>query len=89
VETFATNTDINIIISDTGCGIDPENLNKLFTPFYTTRPIGSGKGMGLAACYGIIKLHDGSISITSELNVGSVITIKLPLITAPDSVENS
>ncbi len=89
VETFATSTNINIIISDTGCGIDPENLNKLFTPFYTTRPVGSGKGMGLAACYGIIKLHAGTISVTSELNEGTIITIELPLTSTPESVENS
>ena len=70
---------ITIEIKDTGVGIPPENLNKLFTPFFTTKPIGKGTGLGLAIVYGIIKMHRGQISASSKLNKGTTFTITLPI----------
>ncbi len=65
-------------ISDNGCGFKPENMEKAFLPFFTTKPVGQGTGLGLSTVYGIIKGLGGDIELTSELNVGSVFTIRLP-----------
>jgi two-component system NtrC family sensor kinase len=70
---------VTVEIEDTGIGIPPENLNKLFTPFFTTKPIGKGTGLGLAIIYGIIKMHRGQIMVSSELNKGTRFTIQLPI----------
>ena len=65
--------------ADTGVGISAENYPKLFTPFFTTKPMGKGTGLGLAIMYGIIKLHRGQINIHSEVGVGTRVTIQLPI----------
>ncbi len=70
---------IEIQISDTGKGIPPENLGKLFTPFFTTKPIGKGTGLGLSIAYGIIKMHQGQISVQSPGGKGTTFTIVLPV----------
>jgi two-component system NtrC family sensor kinase len=69
---------IKIAFEDTGCGIPEANLSKIFTPFFTTKPIGRGTGLGLAIVYGIIKMHRGQIYVESEVGVGSTFTITLP-----------
>lgn len=84
VETEATDTDIVIRISDTGVGIPPENLPRLFNPFFTTKPVGKGTGLGLAISYGIIKKHKGRIDVTSEVGRGTTFTVCLPLASEPD-----
>ncbi len=66
-------------IIDTGCGIPNENMNKLFTPFFTTKKMGRGTGLGLAISYGIIKMHKGDIRAKSSINHGTTFTIKLPV----------
>jgi len=68
-----------IIISDTGRGIPGDIAGKIFEPFFTTKDAIKGVGLGLSTAYGIIKKHKGDISVKSELNVGSIFTIKLPL----------
>ncbi|MCB9209918.1 MAG: GHKL domain-containing protein [Ignavibacteriales bacterium] len=73
------NHNLNLEFTDTGSGIDNENLNKLFTPFFTTKKIGKGTGLGLAISYGIVKMHRGSIKVKSEKNKGSVFTVQLPI----------
>lgn len=70
---------VTLEVSDNGMGIAPENLSKLFTPFFTTKPIGIGTGLGLAIIYGIIKLHRGQINVRSELEKGTTFTINLPV----------
>jgi two-component system NtrC family sensor kinase len=70
---------VTLEVSDNGMGIAPENLSKLFTPFFTTKPIGIGTGLGLAIIYGIIKLHRGQINVRSELEKGTTFTINLPI----------
>jgi signal transduction histidine kinase/ferredoxin len=69
---------VEISIQDTGCGISEENLARLFTPFFTTKPIGRGTGLGLAISYGIVKMHRGSIDVQSEVGVGTTFIIRLP-----------
>jgi len=70
---------VAIVFQDTGCGIPEENLSKIFTPFFTTKPIGKGTGLGLAIVYGIIKMHRGQIYVESEVGAGSTFTITLPV----------
>ncbi|MCK7522496.1 MAG: ATP-binding protein [Ignavibacteriales bacterium] len=60
-----------IEISDTGNGIPKENHSKVFTPFFTTKNIGKGTGLGLAISYGIIKMHKGNITFTTEIGKGT------------------
>jgi two-component system NtrC family sensor kinase len=81
---------VSIVFQDTGCGIPEENLSKIFTPFFTTKPIGKGTGLGLAIVYGIIKMHRGQIYVESEVGVGSTFTITLPIKlpgTGPESAQ--
>ncbi|MBE0409151.1 MAG: cache domain-containing protein [Anaerolineales bacterium] len=70
---------ITIEIEDTGVGIPADKLSLLFKPFYTTKPLGKGTGLGLAIVYGIIKLHRGQITVSSEVSKGTTFTIQLPI----------
>ena len=70
---------VEIVIADTGCGIPEENLGKLFTPFFTTKPVGKGTGLGLSIVYGIIKMHRGQIGVKSEPGRGTAFTVTLPV----------
>jgi two-component system NtrC family sensor kinase len=69
---------VQIIIRDTGGGIAPENLPKIFAPFFTTKPEGKGTGLGLAICHGIIQRLGGEITVESTLGQGAAFTITLP-----------
>lgn len=85
IETKRLNDNIEISISDTGKGIEKENLAKLFEPFYTTKRTEeadsefSGTGLGLSVSYGIVKRHGGTIEVKSKMNKGTTFTVKLPL----------
>ena len=70
---------ISIAISDTGCGMTPEQMEKIFFPFYTTKQVGKGTGLGLSVSYGIIKGLGGRIEVSSEVGKGSTFEIFLPL----------
>ncbi len=65
-------------ISDTGCGIEKGNENKVFTPFFTTKKIGKGTGLGLAITYGIVKMHKGEIYFRNAPGEGTLFTVKIP-----------
>ena len=67
---------IAISISDTGAGISPENIKKIFNPFFTTKARGTGLGMAIA--YNIIKAHQGTIEVESKKNKGTTFTVKIP-----------
>jgi len=66
-------------VEDTGVGIPRGNLPLIFDPFFTTKEVGKGTGLGLSLTYDIIKRHGGTISVTSEVDVGTKFTIRLPL----------
>lgn len=68
-----------ITITDNGCGMDAETLSKIFVPFYTTKPVGKGTGMGLAIAYGIVQDHGGEIQAESTQGKGTCFTITLPV----------
>jgi two-component system NtrC family sensor kinase len=70
---------VNISVADNGCGIDPKILDKIFLPFFTTKPVGQGTGLGLSTIYGIVERLGGHILVDSEENVGTVFTVCLPL----------
>lgn len=69
---------VEIRIADTGCGIPAGDIDRVFDPFYTTKPEGQGTGLGLSIAYGIITKHRGTIAIASEPGRGTVVTISLP-----------
>jgi two-component system, NtrC family, sensor kinase len=70
---------IRIVFADDGPGIPPENLGKLFTPFFTTKEVGKGTGLGLSICHGIIAEHGGRIYASSEPGNGATFIIELPI----------
>ena len=86
IRTFELNHNIVIEIRDTGCGIPPEHIKQIFTPFYTSKPVGQGTGLGLSISHDIIVQHNGRIEVSSKPGVGSCFSIYLP-IPDPNSYE--
>jgi two-component system NtrC family sensor kinase len=70
---------IRIDFSDTGIGIKQEDMKHIFDPFYTTKPVGRGTGLGLSLVYGIVRTHGGYVEVKSEMNVGTTFSIYLPI----------
>ncbi|TNJ40416.1 response regulator [Chlorobaculum thiosulfatiphilum] len=82
-----------LIISDTGTGIDPTIMPKIFEPFFTTKNFGMASGLGLSAIFGIVKQHNGNIEVKSTVSKGTSVSIVLPLhenhqMTSPAKDEN-
>jgi two-component system, NtrC family, sensor kinase len=79
VSTRADGGFVRLAVADNGEGIAPENLPKIFHPFFTTKPEGKGVGLGLAVSYGIVEAHGGEIEVTSKVGEGAAFTVSLPL----------
>jgi len=77
--TEAAEDGIRISVQDNGHGISEENMKNLFTPFFTTKPIGEGTGLGLSISHGIIEEHGGQILVSSKVDVGTIFTVLIPL----------
>ncbi len=78
IRTWQDGDWVRVSVNDTGCGIPPENMDKLFTPFFTTRDEVKGVGLGLAISHGIIERNGGRIEVQSEVGKGSTFTVVLP-----------
>jgi signal transduction histidine kinase len=79
IKTKKLNDKITISFRDNGLGISEENMKRLFQPFFTTKPVGEGTGLGLSLSRSIIIEHSGTISVESELNEGATFQIELPI----------
>jgi signal transduction histidine kinase len=79
ITTARARQEVTIEISDTGRGIPPENLTQVFEPFFTTKPVGRGTGLGLSLSYGIIRKHNGTITVDSTVGKGTTFRILLPI----------
>ena len=77
LRTSVANSQVEVDVQDTGCGISKENLSKLFTPFFTTKEKGKGVGLGLAVVQRIIERHKGRIQVQSEVGKGTTFSIYL------------
>jgi two-component system NtrC family sensor kinase len=80
---------VEIAISDTGCGIASENLDKLFDPFFSTKEVGQGTGLGLSVSFGIVKEHNGNIRVQSEVGKGTTFFVWLPIEKQDERHENT
>jgi len=79
VKTSRTDRWYVVEVIDNGIGIKPEHLNRVFEPFFTTKPVGKGTGLGLSISYNLIQRLGGMIDVTSQLGVGTTLTIHLPV----------
>lgn len=77
IVTRISDGEVRIVVSDTGTGIRPEDIPKIFDPFFTSKEVGKGTGLGLAVSYGIIERHGGTIEVESALGRGTSFTITL------------
>ena len=73
-----TNGRVKLSVRDNGAGISPDNLKKIFAPFFTTKPPGKGTGLGLYVCYGIIEGMGGTMEVESQRGVGTTFVVRLP-----------
>lgn len=80
ITTSLANGAVNVCVQDTGCGIKPENVEKVFDEHFTTKPPGKGSGLGLALCRALITSSGGDVFLQSEVDVGTSVLITLPLV---------
>jgi CheY-like chemotaxis protein len=71
---------IELVVKDTGCGMEPQVMERIFEPYYTTKEQGKGTGLGLSVIHGIVKNHGGDITVTSQPGKGSSFKVYLPVI---------
>ena len=77
-----------LTVSDTGHGIDPAIISRIFDPFFTTKSVGTGTGLGLSVVYGIVKHHDGAITVASKPGEGSTFSIDIPCVAEAEPVDH-
>ncbi|MCK5684633.1 hypothetical protein KAJ27_10945 [bacterium] len=78
IKTGFLDNGVNLLVGDTGVGMDEEIINQIFIPFYTTKDVDQGTGLGLSVAHGIIASHGGRISVTSKIGEGSIFKVFIP-----------
>ncbi len=86
ISTAVCGSNVRVTIQDNGPGIAPENLRRIFNPFFTTKEVGKGTGLGLSLCYGIVKEHGGEIRVESGPGKGATFLVELPIAPAVNAV---
>lgn len=89
VETRARDHNACLVVEDTGPGIAQDVLDKIFVPFFTTKDVGQGTGLGLPVVHGIVTAYDGSINIESEIGKGTRFEIEIPINPEPSVKETN
>ena len=84
IQTVSAEDHLSLIIEDTGIGMSEEIIKNIFTPFFTTKEVGQGTGLGLPVVHGIITSHGGSIEVESKVGCGTRFEIRLPIESLPD-----
>jgi two-component system NtrC family sensor kinase len=79
VRSQRANDTVVVSVSDSGAGIDPADVDRIFNPFFTTRPVGQGTGLGLSISDGIVRKHGGRIRVESQRGGGATFHVELPL----------
>jgi signal transduction histidine kinase len=92
VITLSTRVDpggkyVEIEVADNGSGISEDDLEHIFDPFFTTKDVGHGTGLGLAISYGIVKKHNGTIFVESEVGSGTTFHIRIPIPSPTEEIE--
>jgi two-component system NtrC family sensor kinase len=80
--------EFTVRIADSGPGIPEENLPRMFSPFFTTKKVGKGTGLGLSVCYGIVKMHGGTIQASNNPGGGACFTVRIRRVVAAPAGEN-
>lgn len=88
IRTYQREDNVFVEISDNGSGIPEDKIERIFEPFYTTKPVGKGTGLGLSMAYSIINKHKGDINVRSTVGEGTTFTIRLPLDPRDERVAN-
>ena len=70
---------VHLSVHDNGCGMPPDVVKEIFTPFYTTKQLGKGTGMGLSIVYGVVKMHAGDITVDSDPGKGTRFLVRIPI----------
>jgi signal transduction histidine kinase len=78
IKTFSNKDSVTMTIEDTGTGIHQDTLKKIFIPFFTTKDVGEGTGLGLAVVHGIVTAHGGDIEVDSAIGRGTRFYIRFP-----------
>ncbi len=79
VRTWQADGEVHVEVADTGHGVAPEHIDRLFEPFFSTRAPGAGAGLGLSICHNVVQAHGGRIEVSSEVGVGTRFVVHLPI----------